>query len=282
MPAFQVADGPRLVVEGPKLDLILEGEPGTIALASFIRALDNARAVIQGVDTALTLSKSGIVEWYVQDLRMGSLQATLVARPRRGTALAYSPAKADEIATAVVSGMKQVEEAATVPDLFPEQSMRRLQYLGNLMRKNGASAFRAVKTDDQLQARVTAAAAEHAKEALKPRYSASGSVVGRLDVVSVHRGRLFTVYDEIHRRPVRGSFADEIMPLVKEALGKRVLAGGIIKRNSAHQMVSVFVENLEIMPEDRDLPTVAELVGSDPEFTGGLPAAEWVRRAREA
>lgn len=279
---FQVDDGPRLVEEGPRLDLILEGEPGTIALGSFVRALNNALAVIEGVDATLTHSRSGVVEWYVQDLRIGSLQATLIARPRRGTALLYSSTKAEEIATAVVSGMQQVEETATVPDLFPEQSMRRLQNLGNLMRKDGARAFRAVKTDDRLQARVTPAAAEHAKEALRPRYSASGSVVGRLDVVSVHQGRLFTVYDEIHRRPVRGSFADEIMPLVKEALGKRVLASGIIKRNSAHQMVSVFVEDFEIMPDDRDLPTVAELVGSDPEFTGGLPAAEWVRRAREA
>lgn len=74
----------------------------------------------------------------------------------------------------------------------------------------------------------------------------------------MHSGRLFTVYDEIHCRPVRGSFPDEIMPLVKEALSKRVLASGIIRRNSAHQMVSIEVIELEVMPEDGDLPTVAE------------------------
>jgi hypothetical protein len=169
-----------------------------------------------------------------------------------------------------------------VPDFFPEQSMRRLQSLGNLMRADGAKALRAVKADSQLQARVTPASADHAKEALKPRYAATGSVIGRLDVISVHSGRLFTVYDEIHRRPVRGSFPDEIMPLAKEALSKRVLASGIIRRNSAHQMVSIEVIELEVMPEDGDLPTVAELVGSDPGFTGGLTAAEWVRKVREA
>jgi hypothetical protein len=47
-------------------------------------------------------------------------------------------------------------------------------------------------------------------------------------------------------------------------------------------MVSIEVIELEVMPEDRDLPTVAELVGSDPGFTGGLTAAEWVRKVREA
>lgn len=35
-----------------------------------------------------------------------------------------------------------------------------------------------------------------------------------------------------------------------------------------------------VSASDADLPTVADLVGSDPEFTGGLSAAEYVRRLR--
>ena len=31
---------------------------------------------------------------------------------------------------------------------------------------------------------------------------------------------------------------------------------------------------------DADFPTVAELAGSDPDFTGGLEASEYVRRLR--
>jgi hypothetical protein len=99
MPVTQVQNAPRL-------DLILEGEPGTIALTSFIRALDNARALIEGVDAALSHNSRGVVEWYVEDLRIGSLQATLVAKARRGAGLVYTTSKADEIASAVVVGIE--------------------------------------------------------------------------------------------------------------------------------------------------------------------------------
>jgi hypothetical protein len=60
-----------------------------------------------------------------------------------------------------------------------------------------------------------------------------------------------------------------------------VVVTGVVRRNGAGQMVSILVEELEILRNDNELPTVAELVGSDPDFTGGLPADEWVRRVRD-
>ncbi len=275
--------------EHPRLDLVLEGKPGTIALRSFLRALEDARAAIEGVDVAMTHRGNPVIEWYVQELRTSSLAATLIGRPRRGrSALAYTPQRANEIATSFVKGLQEVENRAIVPPSFPEQSMRRLKQLGNVLGRNGARGLRVEKLEEadeagsaELVARLTRNTGENAKEALNPRYTASGSVVGRLDVVSVHRGQQFTVYDEIDRRPVKGSFPDELLEMVKEALGRRVLAAGIVRRNGARQMVSVLVETLEILPDESDLPRVADLVGSDPEFTTGLPVNEWIRKVRD-
>lgn len=273
----------REPLEPPKLDLILEGGPGTIAVTSFISALQNVRGIIIGVDTALTHRTQPIIEWYVEDLSMGSLQTTLVAKPRPGPgALGYSSGKAYEIAAAVVDGLREVELTARVPDLFPDSSMRYLRQLGNLLKKNGATGLRVIKHDDDREARLTPQVAQNAAQALVPRYSAYGSVVGRLDVINVHRGQQCTIYDEIHRRPIRGTFASELIDIVKEALSQRVLATGIIRRNAATQLVSIDVEQVEILPDDTNLPTVSELVGSDPDFTRGLPSDVWVRKAREA
>ena len=271
------------LIEPPKLDFVLEGKPGTIAVASFVSALQNASGILIGVDTALTRRRQPTVEWYVQDLRIGSLQTTLIAKPRHGKgALEYSRVRADEIASAVVDGLGEVEGTAIVPDLFSDKSMRHLQRLGSLLKKNGAIGFRVIKPDDQREARVTPRVAQNAKQALMPRYAAQGAVIGRLDVINVHTAQQFTVYDEIHRRPVRGTFAPELIDVVKDALSKRVLATGIIRRNAANQMVSIDVVEIEILPDDATLPTVAQLVGSDPDFTGGLPSDEWVRKTREA
>jgi len=275
--------------EPPRLDLLLEGAPGTIALRSFLRALEEARAVIEGVDVALTHRRRALVEWYIEDLRTSSLAATLVAKPRRGRgAMEYTPQRGHDIARSFVEGLQAVELRPVVPPSFPEPSMRRLKQLGNVIGRNGAKGFRAVLLEGsgepasaRIEARLTRRAAENAKEAMSPRYTARGSVLGRLEVISVHGGRQFTVYDEIEGRPVRGSFPDELLGHVKEALGRRVLATGLIRRNGAGQMVSVLVERLEILPQDDDLPTVADLVGSDPDFTGGRPAADWVRKVRD-
>lgn len=276
--------------EQPRLDFVVEGAPGTIALRSFLSALDDARAVIEGVDVAIMHLATPMIEWYVEDLHMSSLAATLVGKPRRSpAALEYTPQLGHQIATTFVEGLRTVEMRPIVPPSFPEQSMRRLKQLGNVMGRNGAKGFRAVKLESggelvsaRVEARLTRQAAINAKEALSPRYTADGSVVGRLDVISVHKGQQFTIYDEIDRRPVKGSFSEALLGNVKEALSRRVIATGIIRRNGAGQMISILVETLEILPADHQLPTVGDLVGSDPDFTNGLPADVWVRKVRDA
>lgn len=287
------------VFEQPRLDLVLEGAPGTISLRSFLRALDDARAVIEGVDVSITHRSDPVVEWYIQDLRTSSLAATLVGKPRRGRgAIEYTPQRADEIAAMFVRGLRDVELKPVVPPAFSEPSMRRLKQLGNVIGQSDAKGFRAtmlsrprpdlVTANEDLsklpvlEARLTKRTAANAKEALHPRYQALGSVMGRLDVINLHRSQQFTIYDEIDRRPVKGSFTTELLRYVKEALGRRVLATGLISRNGTNQMVSLLVDELEILPQENQLPSVADLVGSDPGFTSGVPADEWVRRVREA
>lgn len=268
----------------------MEGDRGTISVANFVKMLDNTMAIAQGVDSVMTHTRTGVVEWFVDDLRMGSLEATLIARPRKSHRISYRDAVASQIAETVVGGLRSVELRPTVPPSFPEPSMRRTQRLGNLIGKEGgAKALRASIPHDaespgevEKPARVTKRLADNAKEALTPRQQAHGSVLGTLEIVSVHSGQIVTIYDEIRRRAIRGNFDQTQFELVKAALGKRVSVDGIVRRNSLGDPVSVLIETIELLPEEHALPTVADLVGSDPDLTSGMPAVEYQRFIREA
>ena len=165
--------------------------------------------------------------------------------------------------------------------------MRRTQQLGNLIGKSGGpKAMRATLTSDSLQAssaRVTAKIASNAKEALTPRQQTRGSLIGTLEVISVHQGQVVTLYDEINRRATRGTFDRSTQfDLVKSALGKRVVVDGVLSRNSLGEIVSIDMTKIELLPDESDLPSVRDLIGSEPELTGGLTAVEYQRVRREA
>jgi hypothetical protein len=268
------------------LEVVMEGGRGTISVANFVKMLDNTIAIAQGVDSVITHTRTGVVDWYVEDLRMGSLEATLVARPRRSHRVSYRDAVAEQIAETVVAGLRSVELRPTVPPSFPEPSMRRTQRLGNLIGgEGGATAFRAFvpgSVDGTETARITKRIAGNAKEALTPKQRTHSSVLGTLEIVSVHRGQVVTIYDEINRRAIRGNFDRQSQfDIVKAALGKRVTVDGVVSRNGLGDAVSVLIEEIEILPEESQLPSVDELIGSDPELTNGLSAVEFQRLIRE-
>jgi hypothetical protein len=108
-----------------------------------------------------------------------------------------------------------------------------------------------------------------------------GSVIGRLTMISVRRKPYFTVQDERTRRPVRCNFREKDIENVKEGLGRRVVAFGVMTRNRAGQVLRVDVRSLRAFPDDDSLPTADDIAGSNPDFTGGLDSVAYVRRMRE-
>lgn len=263
-----------------KLDLIIEGQPGQVSLASFVRVLERSLSVLTHLDSVVSGVKTGILDWYVTDLRMGSLAAEVVPRQRPRTLLYHSDT-GPQVVEAFIEGLRLVEEQATVPPNFEETAMNRMKLLGTSFQKNGARSMSA-SAPGQPPARVTPQLAANARDALKIATEAKGSVIGMLEVINVHGGRVFSVYDIVRRRPVRCHFPDEMMAEVKDALTRRVLVEGVLRRNRLGDLVRVLVERLEVLPELIEAPSVDELLGSDPGFTGGLSSEDYVRGLRGA
>ena len=112
-------------------------------------------------------------------------------------------------------------------------------------------------------------------------YQESGSVEGKLEMVSIHASPRFAIYHAISGHSVRCKFdPHQLLDVVKEALGKRVIVSGLVHFNFKHEPIRVEIEDLMILPKEDELPSPSEIRGMAPDFTGDLTTEEYLRRLR--
>jgi len=64
-------------------------------------------------------------------------------------------------------------------------------------------------------------------------------------------------------------------------LGRRAIVYGIVYFNYVHKPVKIQADRIEIMPEEKSLPTARDLRGMVPDFTGDMKTEDYVRSLRE-
>jgi hypothetical protein len=130
---------------------------------------------------------------------------------------------------------------------------------------------------------LTARAAANVDQLRRVRHRAIGSIEGRLDVISVH-GKMtrFIVYLSRTRKAVTCRFGQDQLETAKTALGRRVYVGGVVHSNAKGEPVRLDVERIRLLREVAELPTIAEMTGSNPRFTEGVGAVAYLRDTRGA
>ena len=114
----------------------------------------------------------------------------------------------------------------------------------------------------------------------RPQFTVIGSVSGTLESITVHAKREASLYNDLDKRRVIVSFAETDYPRVHAALRKRVEVHGVLQEDSAGRPLRVRLRDMEVLPQDDDLPTLSSLVGSMPTLTGGLSSGEYLERNR--
>jgi len=114
----------------------------------------------------------------------------------------------------------------------------------------------------------------------RPQFKVIGSVSGTLESLTVHAKREASLYNEFDKRRVVVSFAEVDYPRVHAALRKRVEVYGVLQEDIAGRPLRIRLQDMEVLPQDDDLPTLSSLVGSMPALTGGLSPDEYLERNR--
>jgi hypothetical protein len=268
--------------EMAKLRFEIKGEPDSISLETYSKATDKVIGILRELDRAISRSK-GTLNWFISRLHNnGTLLLEVLSRQRQvkhreAQVTDYS----GEVATSFVAGLENIECHGTSPPYLTDTGMRKVQEMVLLIHKNGAKGFVASAPDVRRSVEVSERASKAISELLPVKTTAFGSVEGRLEAISIHRGKKFVVYHAISNKAVNCHFEQEpMMELVLRSLGSRVLVSGEIFSNAKGEPVKVAVSNFSLIEDTGPLPTVAELTGSDPDFTGGLSTEEYIRSIR--
>jgi len=261
------------------LRFVLEGRPGTIRADAFLAATRDFLDILRDVDRVVSGVDKGTLAWNVQTLEIGSLVAGFAPTRRDEKTADYSRTVTDS----AFDGMRLLDSEPRVPENFSTASVGRTSRLARRIGRGGVTGMKVVRLDDHRSAPITLVVADNAKAALSASSSGIGSVMGRLEMISVHRRPYFNVYDARTRRAVRCDFdREKDLEQVKAALGRRVLTAGILQRNRVGQTVRVKLSRLEVIPPEDQLPSVDDIVGMAPDFTGGMSTDEYLEYLRDA
>ncbi len=256
--------------------LQIYGEPGVISVNALIAALQGTMGILKEVDRACRQGEAARGHWLVGQVWNGSI----------GVELVPSSSIPQEVPERLLTGINVLEERPELPPWFSELAIGKVQKMGKILHDPsvfGIGLKTRAPSGEVLEANITSEVIKHAGEAFQGKDSALGSVAGVLDVVNLRRGkRTASLYDADEHHAVHCTFPAELFEMVREHLGSKVRATGTVNRNRLGQVASVNVEFLDRIEEGGLVPTVAELAGIAPWFTGNKTAVEYQRWTRSA
>jgi len=256
------------------IKLLLKGAPENISLKSFASALTNSLGILQDLDVAISHEPQGSLEWVVTKLSTGSLSVTIESRSRL-IARNFGP----DAAEAFVVGLEKIEMEGTSPPYLSEYGIKRVRSLAGLIGRDGVAGIQV--TDLERTAEISRLALDNIREITKVRDSAIGSVEGTIETLSIHGRPKFVLYESRTRKAVTCQFTrEDWFERIKEVMGKRVMVAGLVRYNMKGEPLRIELENIRLIRGRADLPTIEELSGSDPQFTGDLSTEEYIKRIR--
>ena len=120
----------------------------------------------------------------------------------------------------------------------------------------------------------------NAAETPGPTHRTLGSLIGRLEPSNAQNGSAFCLYDRHTGWATPVTFDAEHLRTLAGALGEAVIASGEIWRDAHGKPQRLELAKLVVVDRDR-LPSVADVSGIAPHFTGGLNSEEYVRQLRD-
>lgn len=254
--------------------LSLKGAPENISFKSFVSALSNSLNILADLDLAISHEPKGSLDWFVTQLSTGSLSVTIESRSRvKGRN--FGP----EAAEALVIGLDKIEREGTSPPYLSEYGIKKAQSLTGLIGRDGIASIQV--TDLERTADLSRIAFENIRQIIQVKKLALGSVEGAIETISIHGKPKFIIYQRRTRKAVTCQFdREKWFDKVRNIMGQRVIVSGMVHYNPKGEPLRVQLENIRQMRGKDELPTIQEISGSDPDFTGDLTTEEYIKRLR--
>jgi len=109
-----------------------------------------------------------------------------------------------------------------------------------------------------------------------------GSVSGLLQRLNIYgSANTFYIFPVAGPKKVKCIFPEGIRKKALESVGRYINLKGKLKyREKENHPFEISATEIEVYPEESDLPSLFDIRGIAPNITGGIPSEEYIRRKR--
>ncbi len=270
-------------MENKRITIQLKGDPSEdehLRLHDFISQLDAIRSALSHLENRMSEPNTPSIQYRVVDLRHQS-PATIVLE-------AIPPTKGRDVSSLVVgtfvNGVKSIKRGR-VPENFDYDMLQAFKRIGAPFdRRTHRHRFEVSITADSETVEVDRTLEPEIEKIVGPDEVMLGSVSGTLEVINIHAGaNMFRIYPVIGPKKVECHFKQEHLQKAIGGLTHYVTVRGELRYKRKEKFpYAINASDIDLHPEDDQLPCLIDLKGISPHATGNLPSEEFVRKVRDA
>jgi len=263
-----------------RITIQIKGDPADnehLRLSDFISQLDAIRGALTRLEENITGTEKRSIYYCVVDLKHSS-PATIVL-----DAVPMENAR-DDLTNLVVDkfvGGLNLIRKGIAPQGFGYELLESFKKIAEPLRKRVSEL--SISTDSD-KAEVTKDIETEIDKIIGPDEITRGSISGTLEYFNIHGGaNHFRIYPIVGPRKVDCHFPKDSLQKALAGVTKYVNVEGELRYKSSEPFAyAINVMDIEIFPDDEQLPSILDLRGIAPSATGNLSSEEFVGLIRNA
>ena len=250
-------------------------EDGHVRLSEFVNRLESLYKLLHQIDLNITGEKSPTVYYQITNLSHDSPASIEIEAKPEPKYIDRSEAVIDKF----YYGLDHMRISQQVPDGFPYEVLDAYKaFIEHPLKQ--LTSFDIVRDDEQLS--ITDDIVYTIDKAISGEFKNEGSMSGLLEAINIHGGRnKFTIYPLAGPHRVVCHFPGSQLVEAISAINRHVSVQGTFKyRSKAFHPFEVEVKEMEVFPDDDELPSLSSLRGIAPNATGDIDSVKFVRELR--
>lgn len=256
------------------------GERDSVSLSSLLHMLKEVKNLLSDFDAALSDNPLGTIRWEVAVLEKNSpvklgLKGEIIER--RGRMAKMPTTFVDKVSTEFMRSTARLSNSAKRSQHVSDSALGHYKNLALTSKRLGEITV----FDDDRRIPINETTLQHISQLTGTKSKSVGSIIGRLDTISVHNSNEIRVWDENSERPIRCIYAGQLEETVKALLRKRVMVSGLISYNEFGKPTKLDIATLDEYGRLEDLPTIEQMEGLVDDLTGGATLSEYLSHLRD-
>lgn len=248
-------------------------------LADFVHQMDNLRLALSHTEAVVTKGLVGL-EWHLGDLSHSSPATVEIDLELPKDDPDFPDHRLD-----VVTEFGRFWRSLAVDKSVPEEMTRPMlnAFSGIAERVRQGRVRTTLRIGDEEALEVSGDIETLIKSTLSETTTTWGSYEGRLEYVNLHgSNREVRIYPLIGPSKIDCYVPAEAVDRLRDALNREVRVHGRMTYPARSDFpTSIRVEDIEVLPELDELPTIMDIRGIAPDLTNGVPSEVFVRELRD-